>query len=143
MKKQLPKAKKSLKTFILEEDAKIIDKTASKIAITASFVALSVAVNADDANACRKHGNHSNHSNNVGHPGDFNYTTPGDSKDSPTNKTKLFIRDNFANNDPENHVKTTLLSKGGQDMKIDIPPKAVGAIHGNHYNHSNGKSQIV
>lgn len=70
MKKELPKAKKSLKTFILDEDAKIIDKTATKIAITASFMAISMMANAQDANA-KGHSNHSNHQNMLNAPNNY------------------------------------------------------------------------
>lgn len=62
MKKELPKIKKSLKTFILEEDAKVIDKTASKIAIFTTFLSINFLTSVDDVNA-KGHGSHANHAN--------------------------------------------------------------------------------
>lgn len=64
MKKDLPKIKRGLKEFILDEDAKVIDKTASKIAITISFMAINFIANSHDANA-KNHKNHANHHNDV------------------------------------------------------------------------------
>ncbi len=63
-KKQLPSIKRTLKTFILDEDAKVIDKTATKLAILASFMAINTILNSHDANA-KGHGNHTNHNNDV------------------------------------------------------------------------------
>ncbi|MFW6285863.1 MAG: hypothetical protein ACOC16_01695 [Nanoarchaeota archaeon] len=67
LKDNLPKPKKNLKSFILEEDAKVMDKAATKIAITASFLAISALANTQDANA-KGHGNHTNHQNDVNAP---------------------------------------------------------------------------
>ena len=64
MKKELPKIKKSLKTFIMEDDAKVIDKTATKIAIMSSFTSLGFLANVDDVNA-KGHGSHTNHKNEL------------------------------------------------------------------------------
>ncbi len=64
MRKELPKVKKSLKTFIIEEDAKVIDKTATKIAIMSSFASISFLANVDDVNA-KGHGSHTNHKNDL------------------------------------------------------------------------------
>lgn len=64
MKKELPKVKKSLKSFIIEEDAKVIDKTATKIAIMASFASVGFLANVDDVNA-KGHGSHTNHKNEL------------------------------------------------------------------------------
>ena len=70
MHKQLPQPKKSLKTFILEDDAKITDKTAAKITITTAFLAINIAAASQDANA-KGHSNHSNHSNNLNVDSDY------------------------------------------------------------------------
>ena len=64
MKKELPKIKKSLKSFIVEEDAKVIDKTATKIAIMSSFASVGFLANVDDVNA-KGHGSHTNHKNDL------------------------------------------------------------------------------
>ena len=76
MKKELPKIKKSLKSFIIEEDAKVIDKTATKIAIMASFASVSFLANVDDVNA-KGHGSHTNHQNDL-ETGDFVKIQKGD-----------------------------------------------------------------
>lgn len=70
MHKQLPQPKKSLKSFILEDDAKITDKTAAKITITTAFLAINIAAASQDANA-KGHSNHSNHSNNLNVDSDY------------------------------------------------------------------------
>ena len=64
MKKELPKVKKSLKSFIVEEDAKVIDKTATKIAIMSTFTSIGFLANVDDVNA-KGHGSHTNHKNEL------------------------------------------------------------------------------
>ncbi|MDA3855897.1 MAG: hypothetical protein PF569_06545 [Candidatus Woesearchaeota archaeon] len=69
MKKQLPQVKKSLKTFILDDDAKVIDKAATKIALTSSFMAITIIANSNDAHA--GHSNHTNHANNLNAPENF------------------------------------------------------------------------
>jgi hypothetical protein len=71
MKKQLPQVKKSLKSFIVEEDAKVIDKTATKIAIMSSFASIGFLANVDDVNA-KGHGSHTNHKNDLNSV-DFKY----------------------------------------------------------------------
>lgn len=70
MHKQLPQPKKSLKTFILEDDAKITDKTAAKITITTAFLAINIAAASQDANA-KGHSNHSDHANNLNVDSDY------------------------------------------------------------------------
>lgn len=67
MVKKLPQVKKGLKEFILDEDAKVIDKTATKISIMATFLAINFLGNTDDANA-KGHSNHSNHQNILNAP---------------------------------------------------------------------------
>ena len=114
MKKPLPKIKKSLKSFILDEDAKVIDKTATKIAISASFLAFSALINSDDANALfGSHKNHSNHSNHL--------------KD---------IEDDLLNEFDTNQTRT--FSAKGHAFDVEMTNKSVSAAHGNHYNHVDG-----
>ena len=63
-KKSLPKVKKSLKSFILEEDAKVMDKSMIKIAVVASFAGtmmLGFSGCGDDGNS--SHWNHENQLN--------------------------------------------------------------------------------
>lgn len=123
MKKELPKIKKSLKSFILEEDAKIIDKSGSKIAIAAAMIA-SGALSVQDANAgwFSKHYNHTNHANHV--------------LDHVSNPELL---------NTGNVTKTETISlsikcggEGGADKAqsttIDVPPKSVSSAHANHKN---------
>lgn len=63
MKKELPKIKKSLKSFIIEEDAKVMDKTATKVALAVTFASLTFLDSVDDVNA-KGHSNHY-HKNNL------------------------------------------------------------------------------
>lgn len=70
MNKQLPLPKKSLKSFILENDAKITDKTAAKITITTAFLAINIAAASQDANA-KGHSNHNSHANNLNVDNDY------------------------------------------------------------------------
>ena len=118
MKKQLPSPKKTLKSFILEEDAKVIDKTATKVALTASFLALNFTFAIDDANA-KGHYDHANHSNFLEHKG----TDAGLSNEGNTTVTRTFTE-----NVEGQPVSTT----------VDIPEKSVASAHANHYNHQNG-----
>lgn len=124
MKKALPKAKKSIKSFILDEDAKVIDKTATKIALTASFLALNFAINTDDANA-KGHANHTNHSNHVYHQGPEEYPDPGDRR---------------LGNEQNNEVSVTYTVQG-YSMTVDVPAKSAASAHGNHYNHVDGSGK--
>lgn len=114
MENPLPKPKRNLKTFILEEDAKVIDKTLSKVAISASFLALSFALNVHDANA-KGHKDHANHSNFVYHEGN----------------------DPQLGNDGNTTVQRTYSSQG-QSVSVEVPPKNVASVHANHFNHQNG-----
>ncbi|NQZ85693.1 MAG: hypothetical protein HRU03_08295 [Nanoarchaeales archaeon] len=75
MKKELPKIKKSLKSFIIEEDAKVIDKTATKIALSISL-SLVFLDSIDDVNA-KGHGSHLNHQN-ILDSGDFKQVRSGE-----------------------------------------------------------------
>lgn len=70
MSKQLPQPKKTLKSFILEDDAKITDKTAAKITITTAFLAINIAAASQDANA-KGHSNHNSHQNNLNVDNDY------------------------------------------------------------------------
>jgi len=112
--KKLPKPEKNLKNFILGEDAKIIDKTVTKVALIASFASFAFTQNIQDANA-KGHSNHSNHSNVL--YGDHN--------------------DDAMSNDL-NSTYTTTKSASGHSMSVVVPPKSAQAVHGNHYNHGNG-----
>ena len=93
--KELPQPKKNLKSFILEEDAKVMDKTATKVAITASFLAINALANTEDANA-KGHKNHSNHNNNVNAP-----NNAGTGIHAGTNPTEVEV-----NNIPKKSVET-------------------------------------
>jgi len=119
MKKTLPKIKKSLKSFILEEDAKVIDKTTTKIALTASFLAISTILNSDDANA-KGHHNHSDHTNVIAHEDNG----AGENLGNDLDETKI-----------------TTITAADKTVNIEVPPKQVTSAHGNHYNHANGSGK--
>ncbi len=84
MVKKLPQLKRGLKDFILDEDAKVMDKAATKIAITSSFIAINMLANADEANA-KGHKNHSQHQNRVN--ADYYISEDCDYKGLPDNAT--------------------------------------------------------
>ena len=108
---KLPQLKKSLKSFILDEDAKVIDKSVVKIALTTSFIAINLLTNMEDGNAGwgDKHANHSNHGNAINAP--YNY------------ETGL-----HGGNNPEEVINN------------DIEAKSIETVHNNHYNHSDESS---
>lgn len=117
MKKKLPQTKKTLKSFILEEDAKIIDKTATKVALTASFLAASFALSAEDVNA-KGHANYTEHNNFVYHEGN----------------------DPALGNDLSEEVSRSYSNKGfGTTVKVE--GKEVASVHGNHFNHTNSQGK--
>ncbi len=106
MKKELPKIKKSLKSFFTDEDAKIKDTTATKIALTSTFIAANILVNIENVNACsffEKHNNHSNHTNYLNAPENA--------------QTNIHAGEN------------PLL-----DIYKELAEKTVETIHANHYN---------
>lgn len=121
MKPELPKPKKTLKSFILEEDAKIIDKTAIKIAAGLSFIAIGISQIDDAAAGGSKpsHNNHTNHGNNIYHEGDYTQNAGGATQDEELG------------ND-ENEIVTKSYAGG-----MEINPKEVASSHSNHYNHEN------
>ncbi len=123
--KKLPEIKKSLKSFILEEDAKVIDKTALKVALTASFLAINFAINSDDANA-KGHSNHTNHNNNIAQ-----HSLTGTSTGCGVSYNKELSNEN-------DNAITKIFYCQGQSMDVTVPEKAVATAHGNHYNHIDG-----
>jgi len=139
---KLPQLKKSLKSFILEEDAKIIDKNATKIAITTSFLALNLMGNIDDVSAWG-HSSHNNHNNHLFQPSDLNSDdniVEGDKHD-----LRVFEREDLNNlnssSDIDNDIDFVGEKKWGnnQDSKASdfkTPAKSVSVAHANHYNSS-------
>ena len=112
MKRELPKPSRSLKSFVLDEDAKVIDRTATKVAITASFIAINLLANADDANA-KGHKNHSDHQNNVNAPNNFGTGIHGGN--NPTEFVVNNITDKAVETWHSNHYNHTDAG-GGQGM---------------------------
>lgn len=108
--KDFPKIKKNLKNFILEEDGKVIDKAASKVALSAFFGAATFLFNMDDANA-KGHANHDNHSNDIRYEGN----------------------DADAGNDLDKSI-----TKSSKGFDYTYNAKTSSVVHGNHYNHSDG-----
>jgi hypothetical protein len=107
---KFPKIKKNLKNFILEEDGKVIDSVASKVALSAFFGAATFLLNLDEANA-KGHHNHNDHSNH--------YRFEGNDRDAG------------------NDLNETI-TKNIKGHNINYPEKTSSAIHANHFNHSNG-----
>lgn len=132
MKKRLPEIKKKISEFILEEDAKIVDKTASKIALTSSFFAISALTQVNDANA-QGHGNHTNHANNIAHASDHKGTY-----DLPSDRTEnIAVKDDDLSNEGS-EVYETSISTADRTVDIEVESKSLKTVHGNHYNHSDG-----
>lgn len=130
-KKELPKIKKSIKSFILDEDAKIIDKTASKIAITLSFLSISTLVSVDDVNA-QGHGSHTNHENHL-------FVADNES-DSSNTGVEIHIYPDLNNQGSEDN-EFTISADIGSSVKsadMDVVDKSMTSAHGNHYNHGSG-----
>lgn len=124
--KQLPQPKKTLKSFILEEDAKIIDKTAIQIALGLTLAAIGLS-QIDDANAggggsVPSHSNHTNHANQIFHEGDYTQNVGGATQDESLG------------NDG-NEIVTKPYAGG-----VEVAPKQVASAHSNHYNHANSTS---
>jgi len=112
MTKKLPVVKKGIKNFILDEDAKVIDSTFSKIAITTGFLAANFLINLEDGNAglFRKHKDNYYHNNNLNAPANYG--------------TDIHGGNNYRSAETSN-----------------ISNKTVETMHANHYNHQNGKKQ--
>ncbi len=138
MGKKLPTIRKSLKSFILEEDAKVIDKTATKVAIAASFMAFNFAANLDDANA-KGHCNHTNHSNHIFHEeGEVSaelgsYDLGGCPSDGSSNVVHI---DPGFNNPTNESASTRAISLDGKfnTGSEELPAKSFTAAHANHHN---------
>lgn len=131
MKKSLPKLKKSLKSFILEEDAKVIDKSLIKITITAvSTVAI--------LSACgSEHCDHANHTNAIFHDSETN--SGGNVQGSG-----VVQNTRFGNDESEVYSKTYEVKSNEvcgkvekQNVKMEVDPKSVKSTHANHYNRTN------
>lgn len=73
-KKKLPKIKKTVSSFVTNEDAKVMNKTATKLAVSSTFIVSVILINAEGGNALFSHSNHEEHSNvayvhNIGREG--------------------------------------------------------------------------
>ena len=108
--KNLPKVIKNVKSFILDEDAKVIDSSFSKVAIFTGFLAVNFIVNIEDVNS----GLFRKHQDNYFHNNVINAFENGD--------TNI-----HAGNNPKNYSISS------------IEPKTVETMHMNHYKHQNGK----
>lgn len=118
MKKKLPQLKKKFVSFLKEEDAQVIDKTASKIAIISSIASISFLVNIDDANAyghssCR----HTNHTNAITDPL-VNF------EDQPIKKVI------------EHRGDSNCGRSKSWTREIQVPEKTVQSVHFNHNNYT-------
>lgn len=116
MKKQLPKLKKSLKSFILEEDAKIINKSVTKIALMVT--AFTILGGCDDDH--KHHGNYYAHPQNEG----------GILSDSGGK----IIDPELSNEGDEGYNKVYV--KEGKTVTLEVPAKGGVVAHANHYNKS-------
>ena len=131
MKKELPKVKKTLKSFILNEDAKVIDKTTIKVALVGSFMAFSLIASSEDVHA-GKHKSHTDHNNHVFHESEID-------ENIISGKTSVQKIDNLNNEGTE--TITTTRTVAGVTRDIEVQGKSVASAHGNHYNHADGKGK--
>ena len=113
----------------MDEDAKVINKTTSKIALTTSFLAFNLLTNIDDVSA-KGHHNHSDHNNHVFKEG-INGNTYNDQGGTTVHEKSALL-----NLDGED--KQVIDSIVGYPVNIESPAKSISSAHGNHYNHSNG-----
>lgn len=127
MVKKLPQVKKGLKEFILDEDAKVIDRTATKIAVTSAFIAVSISLNSEDANA-KGHSDHSDHSNNLNAPNNFGTGIHGGT--NPTTATINEISDKSVETMHSNHYNHQDQSGGQGFSFIGFIVAAVAAAAG-------------
>lgn len=140
-KKELPKPKKTLKSFILEEDAKIMDETATKIALTLSFLSITTVLNAEDAHA-QGHSSHSSHENHIYKQEDYDLDT-GYTGLLSNIRPMEHLREYLQNNGNETNTVTEKVptKHGTIPAKLGATAHSVNAAHGNHYNHGSGSGQ--
>jgi hypothetical protein len=124
MVKKLPQVKKGLKDFILNEDAQVIDRTATKIAITATFIGVNFMLNAEDANA-KGHSDHSNHQNNLNAP--QNYETGIHGGTNPMGVEVNNISDKSVETMHNNHYNHQDADGGQMGMMLGFMVAAVAA----------------
>jgi len=122
MEKELPKVKKSLKSFILNEDAKVIDKTTIKIALVASVIAFHSFDQIEIVNAGMRH------SNSILTPSEV------DERISCGKRCNIYnIKD--LNNQKSDSID--VLNPTNNKM-MELQGKSVASSHANHYNHHKG-----
>jgi hypothetical protein len=125
MVKKLPQVKKGLKDFILNEDAQVIDRTATKIAITATFIGVNFMLNAEDANA-KGHSDHSNHQNNLN--AEYNYETGIHGGTNPMGVEVNNISDKSVETMHNNHYNHQDKDGGQMGMMIMLAVVAIACI---------------
>ena len=129
VKAELPKIKKNIKSFILEEDGKVIDKSAAKVAISVSLISAGVIIHTEDVNAQgSSHTDEMQHRNHLFEPGEYNFDNGG-----RHGSEKLLNL-----NEEEDDVT---LSGSGVSENVILPAKSFTSAHGNHYIHANGSGQ--
>ncbi len=139
MKKKLPTLKKSLIDFATKEDAKVMDKAFTKVALVGSAVSLG----AMDAFA----GDVISHANTLTIPNTneadqsypSGYKTSNAPQDDHAARNKLYVNTNLYNSETSGSSTTvTNLPEGRRDAdgtdNVDVPAQSVVAHHANHYN---------
>lgn len=138
MKKPLPKIKKSVKSFILEEDAKLMNKSASKVALSAAFLSSMALFNVEVGNAgFFSHTDHSDHSNALITQTPY---SPFDELNNLDSKSSQITFDYETGKDLRGYNYETGTWSEYAEVKTDsilLPAKSVTAIHSNHYDHNN------
>lgn len=123
MKKKLPQIKKDIKSFILNEDAKVINKAMTKITISTLAIGIGMAFGTQNVSA-----GHADHINRVFSVKD-NMLNLGDTQ-TPKNQIELFGGDHRVSYSQKINIG-------------EISPKSLRVIHVNHHNyqchHCHGK----
>ena len=162
MKKKLPSIKKSLIDFATKEDAKVMDKAFTKVALIGTAISFGVLDNVYGLlGSSSDHYNHANHTNYLSVPGEnLNDETYPNPTSNPNNFHKsgadgglddfhaAYNKENivFELFNPNNSPRLAPLGLLPSDMgwrpshftstslTIDVPAKSVVAHHANHYN---------
>jgi hypothetical protein len=158
MKRKLPSIKKSLIDFVTKEDAKVMDKAFTKIALIGTAISFGAL---DEVHAA-DHYNHGNHTNYLSVPGDEissnTYPNPISNPDNFPGKDgraaalaafhesynklnviiSLFNPTDFQRPAPLGPLPTGMGWTAGDFSSspgsVDVPAKSVVAHHANHYN---------
>jgi hypothetical protein len=145
MKKVLPKVKKAFVSFMQEEDAKLVSKTATKVMLASSVFLVGCGGGGGGANIA-SHANvitlpeHVANSDNF--PEGYKFNVPSDRLTSFENRNEIHQNPSLVNyGEQERPSSINNLPYGKEGYRgydrVTVEPKTVKAHHANHYNHYN------